>query len=94
MKEEILTQPNHLKKEPIKSTSTSKNQNEVDPVTGGDNNEKKNDNDETTVHVHEEKERLLGITHDAGDASDANDASYQALNVIMLLATVIVAMMC
>ena len=92
MKEEILTQPNHLKKELIKSTSTSKNQNKVDPVTGGDNNEKKNDNDETTVHVHEEKERLL--SHDAVDASIANNTSDQEFNVIMLLATVIVAMIC
>ena len=79
MKEEILTQPNHLKKEAIKSTSTSKNQNEVD-------------NDKTTVHVHEEKERLL--SHDAVDAINANNTSDQEFNVIMLLATVIIAMIC
>ena len=92
VKEEILTQ--HLKKETIKSTESIETQNAVDPVTISDKNEKKNDSDKTTVHVHAEKERLLAIAHDAGDASDANDASYQALNVIMLLATVIVAMMC
>jgi hypothetical protein len=52
-------------------------------VTESDNN----DNDKNTVHIHEEKERLLDIPSDAGDI-------HQELNAIMLFATVIVKTIC
>ena len=83
VKKDILNQPQHMKKEP---NSTNKNQNNVEVGTVSHKNDEKNHNAEATVHVYEEKERLL--------PGDASDGSYSELNLIMLLVTVILARIC